>query len=170
MPWKIVERRIGRAGGLKERTARQREWTTKHGEGWTVGYMVDGVFVTQEDALESVYYESYRHHFAEHPEDLEELIRTAKVLRNPHAEATTGVDLQVSAIRKYLERHGLLLRGSEVVDIGTWGGERSHAISVRLSPLTIPCVVEPKLTLEKWWQNRKCLAVWAEDEPRNSRP
>ena len=39
-------------------------------------------------------------------------------------------------------------------------GERSHAISVRLSPLTIACVLDPKLTLEKWWQNKKVLAVW----------
>jgi hypothetical protein len=164
MSWKVVERRIGRAGGVKERTARQREWTTKYGESWTVGYVVEGAFVTQEDALESVYYRSYERHFAEHAEDLRELVGTAKVLRNPHAEATTGVDLQVPAIMKYLERHGLELRGSEVVDIGTWNGERSHAISVRLSPLTIACVVDPKTTLEKWWQARKCLAVWVEDE------
>jgi hypothetical protein len=25
MPWKVVERKIGRAGGVKQRTARQRE-------------------------------------------------------------------------------------------------------------------------------------------------
>ncbi len=31
MPWRIVERHIGRAGGLRERTARQREWDRKHG-------------------------------------------------------------------------------------------------------------------------------------------
>lgn len=85
----------------------------------------------------------------------------AKVLRNPHAEATTGVDLQVQAILRYLRDHDLELQGAEVVDIGTWQGQRSHPISVRLSPLHIPCVLEPKLTLEKWWQSRKCLAVWS---------
>lgn len=129
MSWKIVERRIGRAGGVKERTARQRAWTEKYGDNWAVGYSIDGAFVTQEEALESVYYRSYEGHFAEHPEDLDELIRVAKVLRNPHADATTGVDLQVPAILDYLKRHGLALRGSEVVDIGTWKGERSHAIA-----------------------------------------
>jgi hypothetical protein len=165
MAWKIVERKIGRAGGAKEREARQREWTKKHGEGWTVGYVVDGAFVTQEEALESVYYRSYERHFADHPEDLDELLRTAKRLRNPHAEATTGVDLQVPAILDYLKRNKLELRGAEVVDIGTWAGERSHAMSVRLSPLTIACVLDPKLTLEKWWQNKKCLAVWVEESP-----
>jgi hypothetical protein len=164
MPWRIVERKIGRAGGERQRAGRQREWDRAYGpDQWAVGYVIDGVFVLQEDALESVYYRSYERHFAEHPEDLAELIALAKVLRNPHAEATTGVDLQVPAIMAYLERNGLVLRGSEVVDIGTWNGERSHAISVRLSPLHIRCALDPAVTLESWWQSKKCLAVWAEE-------
>jgi hypothetical protein len=165
MPWKIVERKIGRAGGEKQRTARQRDWDRKYGaDNWAVGYVLDGAFVLQEEALESVYYRSYEAHFHDHPEDLDELLNLAKTLRNPHAAATTGVDLQVPAILKYLERHGLALRGNEVVDVGTWQGERSHPISVRLSPLQVRCVVDPKLTLEEFWQSKKCLAVWT-DEP-----
>src|SRR6202041_2528816 len=75
----------GRAGGLKQRTARQREWDQKYGDGqWAVGYVVDGAFVLQEDALESIYNRSYEEHFAAHPDDLDELIRLAKTLRNPH--------------------------------------------------------------------------------------
>jgi hypothetical protein len=164
MPWRVVERRIGRAGGLRQRTARQRQWDRRYGEGnWQVGYMVDGTFVPQEEALESVYYRSYDEHFAAYPEDLKELIRLARTLRNPHAEATTGVDLQVPAILKYLERHGLKLQGKEVVDIGSWQGRASHAISVRLSPLHVRLAGNPKMTLEQFWQERKCLAVW-EDE------
>ncbi len=164
MPWRVVERKVGRAGGVKQRTARQREWDRKYGEGsWAVGYVIDGAFVLQEDALESVYHRSYEEHFAAHPEDLEELIRLARSLRNPHAEATTGVDLQVPAIMTYLERHGLRLQGTEVVDIGSWKGKASHALSVRLSPLHIHVVGDPKTTLEQFWQERKCLAVW-EDE------
>jgi hypothetical protein len=94
--WKVVERRLGRAGGAKQREKRQREWDRKYGEDrWAVGYVIEGAFVLQEQALADVYYRSYEAHFAAHPEDLEELVRTAKVLRNPHAEATTGVDLQV---------------------------------------------------------------------------
>ena len=42
----------------------------------------------------------------------------------------------------------------------SWKGESSHPISVRLSPLTVKCVLDPRLTLEKWWQREKCLAVW----------
>src|SRR6266508_1832635 len=165
MPWKIVERKIGRAGGVGQRTARQREWDRKYGEGnWTVGYVLDGDFVTQEEALESVYYRSYAEHFAAHPEDLDELIRLANSLRNPHAEATTGVDLQTPAILAYLQRNGLQLRGAEVVDIGSWQGSCSHALSVRLSPLHVRCCVNPKLTLEKFWQEKKCLAVWVDVE------
>jgi hypothetical protein len=165
MPWKVVERKIGRAGGARQRHARQREWDRKYGpDAWAVGYVIEGAFVLQEEALESVYYRSYEAHFHEHPADLDELIHLAKVLRNPHAEATTGVDLQVPAILKYLERNGLQLQGLEVVDIGTWQGERSHPISVRLSPLQVRCVLEPKRTLEEFWQTQKCLAVWSDEE------
>ena len=161
MPWQVVERRVGRAGSVKQRTVRQRDWDHKYGEGnWGIGYMIDGDFVPQEAALESVYYRSYEEHFAAHPEDLAELIALARVLRNPHAEATTGVDLQVPAILSYLERHGLQLQGQEVVDIGSWQGEASHPISIRLSPLHIKAAGHPRMTLEQFWQDKKCLAIW----------
>jgi hypothetical protein len=163
VPWKVVERRIGRAGGIKQRTARQREWDRTYGEdSWAIGYVIDGVFVIQEDAIEIIYNKSYEEHFEEHPEDLKELIALAKVLRNPHAEATTGVDLQVPAIMTYLTRHGLKLLGTEIVDIGSYG-HASHPISVRLSPLTIKVTGNPRMTLEKYWQQKKCLAVWTDD-------
>ena len=87
---------------------------------------------------------------------------TGLSLRNPHAEATTGVDLQVPAIMAYLDRHGLQLQGTEIVDIGSWKGKASHAISIRLSPLHIRVTGDPKTTLEQFWQERKCLAVWEE--------
>ena len=158
--WKIVERNIGRAGGIKKRKARQLQWDMQYGpDQWEVGYEVDGKFLQQTEALETVYYQSYVAHFEQHPEDLDELIKTAKTLRNPHAEATTGVDLQVPAVLDYLKRHDLTLQGNDVVDIGSWGGQRSHAISIRLSPLTIRCVLDPDFTLEGWWQDKKCLAV-----------
>jgi hypothetical protein len=161
MGWRVVERRIGKAGGIKQREARQREWDRKYGEdNWAIGYMIDDEFVRQEDALESVYYKSYERHFAEHPEDLAALIGLARVLRNPHAEATTGVDLQVPAIMDYLKRHRLALQGREVVDIGTWNGAASHPISVHLSPLTIRCAAEPERSLEEFWQHRKVLVLW----------
>jgi hypothetical protein len=162
--WRVVARKIGRAGGLRQRTARQKEWDATYGEDqWCVGYLVDGAFVPQEDAISSVYYRSYEKHFEDHPEDLQELMRLAKKLRNPHAEATTGVDLQVPAIMHYLASNNLNLQGEEVVDIGTWDGQRSHPISVRLSPLQVRCVADPRKTLEQWWQEKKCLAVWEDD-------
>ncbi|MBX3161654.1 MAG: hypothetical protein KF773_37180 [Deltaproteobacteria bacterium] len=164
MPWKIVEKRVGRAGGAKQREARQRQWDRKHGEdAWAIGYLVDDAFVLQEQALVDVYHRSYDMHFAHHPDDLEELLATAKVLRNPHAEATTGVDLQVPAILDHLKRHDLALRGTDVVDIGSWEGRASHAISIRLSPLTIRCCLDDRVSLETWWQDEKCLAVWTDD-------
>ena len=161
MGWKVVERRLGRAGGVKEREARQRVWDRQYGAGnWAIGYVVDGAFVLQEDALESIYYKSYEEHFRAHPADLEELIVLARELRNPHAEATTGVDLQVPAIFEYLQRHNLALQGKERVDIGSWNGVASHPISIRLSPLHIRVCGDSGLTLEKFWQMKKCLAVW----------
>ncbi len=163
MGWRIVERRIGKAGGERQQQVRQREWDRRYGEDlWAVGYVLEGSFVRQSEALDSVYYRSYEQHFTDHPKDLAELLALARVLRNPHAEATTGVDLQVPAILEYLRRHGLALQGREVLDIGTWQGNASHPLSVRLSPLTIACAIEPSRTLEQFWQQRKCLAVWDE--------
>ncbi len=159
MSWKIVERKIGKAGNLKQRQTRQRAWDRQYGDNWMIGYVIDGEYISQQDALESIYYESYRLHFENHPEDLQELIATAKRLDNPHSKLTGGVDLQVPAIMNYLDRHGLALEGDEVVDIGSLGN-RSHKISVRLSPLTIKVIGNPKMTLEKFWQEKKCLAVW----------
>jgi SAM-dependent methyltransferase len=53
MPWRVVERKIGRAGGLRQRTARQRDWDRRYGEdNWEVGYLIDGEFVTRAEALE----------------------------------------------------------------------------------------------------------------------
>jgi hypothetical protein len=93
---------------------------------------------------------------------LEELIKTAKKIRNPHAEATLSVDLQTPAITQYLANNGLKLVGNEVVDIGSWQGQASHALSIRLSPLHIKLVGNPNQTLEMFWQEKKCLAIWEE--------
>jgi hypothetical protein len=164
MSWKIVARRLGRAGGIKERNARQREWDREFGEGnWAIGYVINDEFVLQDDAIDIIYYKSYEQHFQDRPQDLEELLNLAKEIRNPHSTATTGVDLQVPAITEYLSKHKLKLHGKEIVDIGSWNGEASHAISIRLSPLHIKVVGDPKMTLEKFWQSKKCLAIWTED-------
>ena len=159
MSWTIVERRIGKAGNAKQRNKRQQEWDEKYGENWMIGYVIKGEFVSQETALDSIYYESYKAHFEVNSADLKELINTAKILKNPHSKLTGGVDLQVPAIMKYLEENDLKLLGKEVVDIGSYGN-RSHKISVRLSPLTIKVIGNKKMTLEKFWQQKKCLAVW----------
>ncbi len=83
MAWKIIERKLGRAGSVKQRLARQRDWDRTYGEGnWEIGYVLDGVFVDQETAFEKIYYQSYVEHFRNHPEDLTELIQTAKKVRN----------------------------------------------------------------------------------------
>ena len=49
------------------------------------------------------------------------------------------------------------------MDIGSWAGEASHPIRIRLSPLHIKATGDPKMTLEQFWQKKKCLAVWEDD-------
>jgi hypothetical protein len=68
MSWKIVARKIGRAGNLKTALVRQKEWDKKYGEGnWEIGYLLDNEFVNQEDAFHLIYYASYVEHFQNHP-------------------------------------------------------------------------------------------------------
>ena len=62
MPWVIKERKIGKAGDLKQRMKRQREWDQTYGENWMIGYTVDGAFISQEEALEHIYNKSYALH------------------------------------------------------------------------------------------------------------
>jgi len=158
--WNVVERKLGPAGGVKERTARQRRWDDKYGaDAWAVGYVADGIFVLQEQAYEDIYVASYDAYFDDHPADLDLLCTTARTLRNPHAEVTGGVDLQVPAVLEVVARRGRRLDGNDVVDIGSHG-TRSHALSVRLSPSQVPCICLPSWSLEKFWQRKKCLAVW----------
>ena len=74
MGWKVVTRKLGKAGGLKERTARQRRWDREYGEGmWASGYVVDGEFVEYERALEVVYQASYDAYLDAHSERVDEL-------------------------------------------------------------------------------------------------
>jgi hypothetical protein len=50
---------------LEATHGRQRDWDRKYGEGqWAVGYVIDGAFVLQEAALDSIYNRSYEEHFA----------------------------------------------------------------------------------------------------------
>lgn len=162
MTWKVAERKIGKAGNIKQQQKRQQEWNRKYGENWHIGYFIHNEFIAQENALETIYYKSYEEHFENHPNDLQELIHTAKALRNPHAEMTGGTDLQLPAIYKYLKNKNLTLLGNEMVDIGTYGS-RSHKLSVRLSPLTIKVTGNPNMTLEKFWQDKKCLVIWEDN-------
>ncbi len=165
MGWKVVEPKISRERTFKARATQERDWNQKYGEGkWLVGYIIDGEFVSEEDALESVYYRSYEVHFQANPGELQELIKLANNLRNPHAEATTAIDLQVPIIMSYLQRHSLVLMGYETVDIGSWQGQASHSISLRLSPSQIKYADKPEMTLEEFWLDRKSLAVWEKEQ------
>jgi len=56
-----------------------------------IGYVVDRIVITQDEALESICYRRDEEHFRLHSADLSELVETAKVLRNTHAERQAGV-------------------------------------------------------------------------------
>jgi hypothetical protein len=77
MTWKVVERKIGKAGNIKQQQKRQKEWNRKYGENWLIGYF-SIMNLSQEIAFEMIYYKSYEEHFASYPKDLEELVLTAK--------------------------------------------------------------------------------------------
>jgi hypothetical protein len=54
MPWRVVERKIGRAGGMKQRTARQRAWDRKHGERQWAGGAEGGGALPSRDIIQVV--------------------------------------------------------------------------------------------------------------------
>lgn len=59
-PRGVLGKRARSSAGSPE----QREWDGKYGEGnWEVGYVLDGRFVSHDEALEAVYYRSYERHF-----------------------------------------------------------------------------------------------------------
>ncbi len=164
MSWEIVARKIGRAGNPKQQAMQQNIWDEKYGEGnWAIGYFWEDEFLTSEEAFQKIYFPSYAKHFEKYPQDLSFLVQNAKKLRNPHAEATKGVDLQVPAIMQYLKNQNLQLEGTEIIDIGTWKNNHSHPISVKLSPLHIKFMDNEKMALEQYWQEKKVLVVWEND-------
>ena len=164
MPWKVVERKIGRAGGVKQRTARQREWDRQVRRGQLGGRLRHRRRLRPAGRRPGV--------------DLQPELR-GTLRRPPRGPGGTDPPRQEPAepARRGDDRrgpasagdHGLpgaaraSASGTEVVDIGSWKGQASHPISIRLSPLHIQVVGDPKMTLEQFWQERKCLAVWEEE-------
>lgn len=161
---KIIER-IGRAGGKKQREAKQKEWDKKYGIGnWEVVYFYDGKIYTREEALEEFYNKSYFEFLKKNPMVVEELCKRAGTLFNPHSRGTTGIDLQCPSVLAALEKLGKTLNGTEEIAIGTWqnkfGSKVSYPqISYTLSPFKIPVWCNPKMNVEKFWQEYKFLAV-----------
>lgn len=158
-----VVKKIGRAGGKLEREKRQKEWDRKYGKGrWEVVYVFDGKVYTRAEALERFYEESYYQYLKNHPKTVEKLCSMAKELYNPHAEATGGVDLQCPAVLKALERLGKKLQGNQRIAIGTYGsksGAKFPDISYELSPFNVPLWCDPHISVERFWQGYKFLAV-----------
>jgi hypothetical protein len=79
MPWNIQERKLGRAGDPRQRAARQREWDRKYGpDNWEIGFVLDGEFVRQDTAFQSVYCAGYAAHFERQPEVLTQMTSATK--------------------------------------------------------------------------------------------
>lgn len=93
---------------------------------------------------------------------VKKLCKIARELYNPHAEATGSVDLQCLAVLKALDKLGVKLEGKERVAIGTYGtkkGRKFPPISYELSPFNIPLWCKPEISVERFWQEYKFLAV-----------
>jgi hypothetical protein len=166
---KIIEK-LGRAGGPEKREKARVEWNKKYGEGnWEIVYFYNGKIYSRDEAMEEFYNKSYYEYLKNHEETLDKLCNMAAMLYNPHAEATEGVDLQVPAVLRSIEELGRKLQGKEIVAIGTYGykdGIKYPPISWELSPFRMPLWCDKKLSVEKFWQEYKYLAV--KDENKNS--
>lgn len=162
MTLKLVEK-LGRAGNSKNRDAKLNEWNTKYGEGnWEVVYSYKDNIMTREEALREYYYKSYYLYMDKNKSLTNELCNTAKSIYNPHAENTGGVDLQCPAVMFALGKLGITLSGSQKIAIGTWGsnkGIKYPSISYKLSPFKVPLWCDDFISVEKFWQEFKYLAV-----------
>ncbi len=161
MSYRIVERGIGRAGGLEARESRQAEWNAKYGKGkWVTGYDFDGRFYPYEEAVDRLYNRSYNMHFDAHPEDMQELCERASYLCNSHSQRTGSTDLQVPAVLKCAQERNMEIgNGKTPIDIGS---TNEDTIGNKLSPTAILFLggVLNGMTLEDFWQSEaKCLAV-----------
>lgn len=158
----IIEK-LGRAGGPKNRQKKKEEWDRKYGEGnWEIVYFYNNKIYTREEALSEFYNKSYYIFLKNNPNITMRLCLLARELYNPHAEATGGVDLQVPAVLEALDRLGRELTGKERIAIGTWGskyGKKYPPISHQLSPFKIPLWCDRRISVEKFWQEYKYLAV-----------
>jgi len=160
--FKLVEK-IGRAGSKIEREKRQKKWDIKYGKGkWEVVYFFNNRIYTRQEALREFYNKSYYLYLKEHPETVEKLCKTAKEIYNPHAKATGGVDLQCPAVLEALRKLGVSLCGNAKIAVGTYGtkrGQKYPSISYELSPFNIPLWCMPEISVERFWQDYKFLAI-----------
>ncbi|QUH21918.1 hypothetical protein [Alkaliphilus sp. B6464] len=158
-----IVKKIGRAGGPKNREKSKNEWDKKYGVGkWKVVYQYNNEIYTREQALEKFYNRSYYEYLKNHPTTLNNLCNMANSLYNPHADATGGVDLQVPAVYKALEHLNKSLQGAQRIAIGTWGykqGIEYPQISWELSPYKVPLWCNKDISIEVFWQDYKYLAV-----------
>ena len=156
---KIIEK-VGRAGSKKQREEKQKEWDNKYGKGkWSIQYVYKNKIYTREEALEEFYNKSYFIFLKNNPKIVEELRVRAKTLYNPHAEKTTGIDLQVPAVYKALENLGIELQGEERIAIGEYGKDNYPLITKKLNPYRVPLWCDKKDNVEDFWQNNKYLVI-----------
>lgn len=162
MGFQIVEK-VGRAGNFNKRKSQADRWDQQYGENnWEIVYFYLGKIYLREEALEEFYNKSYYEYLNKNSNIAKELCLQASEIYNPHAEATTGVDLQCPAVSKALEKLRLKLAGNRRIAIGTWNSRNGVVfppISHKLSPFRVPLWCDPAISVEKFWQDYKYLAV-----------
>lgn len=181
---KIVQRNIGRAGNFKQMQEKKKGLDRIYGEGnWMTGYEVNGRFLTREQAIEEVYNPSYFKILDENRQLVEQLVN-AKGVFNPHALLSKSTDIQAQTVECYMKLRGLEFKGNRYeIPIGTYqpkvitdehkrilyskglnvfrnGKIVYPQISYDLSPYKVPCIINPNISVEEFWQSdAKCIAI-----------
>lgn len=154
---------LGRAGNTSNREAKKIEWDLKYGkDNWQIIYKYKDKIMTREEALRDIYYKSYYLYLKNNSNILETLCKSANTIYNPHSFNTGGVDLQCPAVLDSLEKLNRKLEGTERIAIGTWGTKKGleyPKISYTLSPYNVPIWFDTTISVEKFWQEYKFLAI-----------
>lgn len=183
--YKIVERKIGRAGNRQQIAKKQEVWNKKYGEGnWLTGYEIDGQFRTREFVIREIYDESYFIFLDANPEVVKELVNSGGVY-NPHAILSNSFDIQAATVERYMQSRGLSFEGEGLLPIGSYQPKYNKEpvlkkalelglvvqddkivypkIAYTLNPFNVPCLLNSEESIEVFWQSDiKCLAVRCE--------
>lgn len=182
MRYRVVERNIGRARSKQEMLKKQAHWDETYGAGnWVTGYELPDGFKTRDEAIVEIYDKSYFDWLDRNPKFVDEILSYSGVY-NPHALLSNSTDLQARSIERYIEIENLSFHGTRPLPVGAYQPKQMSPsveakvremglsvkegkivypkISYKLSPYSVPCILDPSKSIEAFWQSGiKCLAI-----------